>query len=396
MAGYYFRLPQFGELTIPQQAAVNEPRQIALSGGPGTGKSVVSIWRHLRNYLSNPIKRSYLLTYTTTLKAYLSSCCINIKDEEHPNAGIESANNVGTSIRNSDMMHTHVFPEVIIDEAQDLPHDYYAGILSPFSYGADDSQILYPSHCSTEAELHSFFPNIVHYTLDTNFRNTQRIMQFARHAFPNANITNNTIQSLADRIGEKPVLLVSDSFDKTRDAIERIINSFRSDDQNIAILVPWKEHAKAYKKNVLDYLKIDHSIYYEDMADFPHGCGKIKNVHITTFKSSKGLEFDTVIIPNFDFIQKLPWLVPEVGNMNSEQLKEMEATIQRLTALHKDHDRIITKTPLTNGVIRVNYNKLMCSWEDFYVAVTRTRSNLYLLSPKDLPQLDSVIEKEIL
>ena len=27
---------------------------------------------------------------------------------------------------------------------------------------------------------------------------------------------------------------------------------------------------------------------------------KIENIHITTFKSSKGLEFDTVIIPNFE------------------------------------------------------------------------------------------------
>lgn len=396
MAGYYFRLPQFGELTIPQQAAVNEPRQIALSGGPGTGKSVVCIWRHVRNYLSNPVKKSFLLTYTTTLKAYLSSCCINIKDDEHPNAGVESSNNVGTSIRNTDNIHTHVFPEVIIDEAQDLPYDYYAGILSPFSYGADDSQILYPSHCSTEAELREYFPNMVLCTLDENFRNTQRIMQFAKHAFPKANIPIKIIQGLANKIGEKPVLLVSDSFDKTRDAIERIINSFRSDDQNIAILVPWKDHAKAYKNNVLDYLKIEHSIYYEDKFDFPQGCGKIKNVHITTFKSSKGLEFDTVIIPNFDFIQKLPWLVPEEEDMNYEQLKKKEKTIQRLIDLNMDHDIITNKTPLPNGLIKVNYNKLMCSWEDFYVAVTRTRSNLYLLSPKDLPQLNSVIEKEIL
>ena len=39
MAGYYFNLPQITQLTIPQQAALNETKQIALSGGPGTGKS---------------------------------------------------------------------------------------------------------------------------------------------------------------------------------------------------------------------------------------------------------------------------------------------------------------------------------------------------------------------
>ena len=50
MAGYYFNLPQITQLTIPQQAALNETKQIALSGGPGTGKSVVSLWRHISNY----------------------------------------------------------------------------------------------------------------------------------------------------------------------------------------------------------------------------------------------------------------------------------------------------------------------------------------------------------
>lgn len=347
MAGYYFRLPPFIQLTPPQQAAANEPRQIALTGGPGTGKSVVSIWRHIRNYLSNPVKRSMLVTYTTTLKAYLAACCRNINDDGRPNVGSESSSNVGTSIRNSELIHNTAFAELIIDEAQDLSNDYYSGIPSPLSYGADDSQILYHDHCSTEAQLHNLFPSNVLCPLDRNFRNTQRIMQFARQAFPYANISFNVINGLADNVGEKPVLLISNTFDKTRDAIERIVNSFRADDHNIAILVPWREHVKAFQKNALNFKNIDHSIYYEDQNDFPHGCEIIKNVHITTFKSSKGLEFDTVIIPNFDFIMQLPYFVSAEENMNSEQLERMEETIHRLDDLQKDHDIIVSKLPLS-------------------------------------------------
>jgi len=74
----------------------------------------------------------------------------------------------------------------------------------------------------------------------------------------------------------------------------------------------------------------------------------------------------------------------------------MEETIQRLDKLQKDHDIIISKSPLSDGLFKVSYRKLMCSWEDLYVAVTRARSNLYLISPRDLPQLNLVIEKEIL
>ena len=112
MAGYYFNLPQITDLTIPQQAALDDSGQIALSGGPGTGKSVVSLWRHISNYISNPVKRSLLLTYTTTLKEYLKACCRSQNEE--------AAEMVATSIKSKSEIHTYKFAEVIIDEAQDL------------------------------------------------------------------------------------------------------------------------------------------------------------------------------------------------------------------------------------------------------------------------------------
>ena len=67
---YFFKLPTITDLTIGQQAALNEPNPIAISGGPGTGKSVVSLWRHIRNYGTGS-KRSLLLTYTKTLEKQL-------------------------------------------------------------------------------------------------------------------------------------------------------------------------------------------------------------------------------------------------------------------------------------------------------------------------------------
>lgn len=56
MAEYYFNLPTIPALTISQQAALDESGQISISGGPGTGKSVVSLWRHIRNFQSTPQK----------------------------------------------------------------------------------------------------------------------------------------------------------------------------------------------------------------------------------------------------------------------------------------------------------------------------------------------------
>ena len=336
-SGYYFRLPAITQLTIPQQAALNEPKQIALSGGPGTGKSVVSLWRHISNYQKG--KRSLLLTYTTTLKQYLKACC-RLQDTS-------AANNVGTLYRNKP---TSQWAEIIVDEAQDMDNNYYHDIkrLGSVSYGADDSQILYPEHCSTQNDLSTIFPNNINCVLDKNFRSTQRIMQFCKHAFSNANIPMSIINGLSNNVGEKPVLLISncDRFERTNDdqnhSIEQIINSFRADDHNIAILVPWKSDVQVFEE-VLSGKNISFSVYYEDLSRFPTGCGDISNVHLTTFKSAKGLEFDTVIIPNFNKYYEI------CGSFNTE-------------------------------------------WQDFYVACTRARSNLYLISNYDLPELHSVTD----
>jgi superfamily I DNA/RNA helicase len=348
MAGYYFNLPQITQLTISQQAALNETKQIALSGGPGTGKSVVSLWRHISNYQRN--KKSLLLTYTTTLARYLSACCTT--------QSADAANNVGRSYKDKRRINESNWSEIIIDEAQDLSKDYYNSI-SKVSYGADDSQILYPDKSITQRELKELYSDNVDYVLDKNFRSTQRIMQFAKDVFPNAYIPQSIIAGLANNIGELPILLISGKnqwndeigrFDvsnfKQDSSIIEIINSFRADMHNIAILVPFKADAQAFEEVLNNNNITNFSIYYEDREGrFPDGCEEIKNVHITTFKSAKGLEFDTVIIPNFHKYNKI------CGKFNTE-------------------------------------------WQDYYVAVTRVRSNLYLISNYDMPQLNSVTDKQ--
>lgn len=344
MSGYYFHLPTTTQLTISQRAALNEPRQIALSGGPGTGKSVVSLWRQILNYKRD--KESLLLTYTTTLKQYLKSCCKTMNTN--------AADNVGTSYRNRPRKK---WDEIIIDEAQDLETGYYENIkqYGSISYGADDSQILYPNHCSKQSELKVLFPTNVQYVLDRNFRSTQRIMEFAKQAFPDAVIPRRTIDGLINNVGEMPVLLISngDKYEKTNskqnDAIEHIIDSFRADDHNIAVLVPWQSDVRIFEDvlNEKGYTKgRDYSSYSGDDYDTTgQGCGDLLNIHLTTFKSAKGLEFDTVIIPNFHRHKEI------CGRFNTD-------------------------------------------WQDFYVACTRARSNLYLISNYDLPNLDYVTEKE--
>lgn len=88
MADYYYRFPQLTEMTVAQQAALDDTGEIALSGGPGTGKSVVSAWRHINNYARG--RKSLLLTYTHSLMRYLTNCCAG-------QGNTRAANNVATS-----------------------------------------------------------------------------------------------------------------------------------------------------------------------------------------------------------------------------------------------------------------------------------------------------------
>lgn len=341
MAEYYFSLPPEGDLTIDQRSALNEPNPIALSGGPGTGKSVVSLYRHLN--LNKNDKSCQLLTYTTTLAVYLKNCANNINSI--------AANNINSSYRW--MQNPSTFNEIIVDEAQDMPEDYHNNLKrysDRISYGADDAQILYPERSTTQVVLKRIFDNR-NYRLGRNFRSTKKIMLFAKHAFPNARIDSETIDNIKED-GILPRLLISNgsnyevSNTKQDNTIVELIKSLTGDTTNIAVLMPWKSQVDYFYNKIKGQIS-NSTYYYEDTQIFPRGCEKISNIHFTTFKSSKGLEFDVVIIPNFH------------------------------------------KVTQANG----NFN---VDWQDYYVAVTRAKRNLFLISNNDMASLNSFSEKIIL
>jgi superfamily I DNA/RNA helicase len=320
---YFFKLPAITDLTIGQQAALNEPNAIAISGGPGTGKSVVSLWRHIRNYGTGS-KRSLLLTYTKTLETYLS-------------ASARSENgNAGNAVDRTYWWTTHHvknYDEIIVDEAQDVEGGRYTTIKNysgVVSYGADDQQIVFRNRATTQQQLAAIFPNNRSYVLDENFRNSYEIMHFVRALFPNKIIPQNTLNNLIQegRRGNKPILLVSNNnAAKQTKAIIDIINQFKSETHNIAVLVALQDDVDTYS-NFIRNAGIQCSSFKSDDGSL----GEISNVHITTFKSSKGTEFDTVIIPDFE---------------------NMINNIARLRVIDEN---------------------------DYYVAITRAKRNLYLVS----------------
>ena len=280
---YYFRLPVITDLTIAQQAVLNEPKPLAVSGGPGTGKSVVSLWRHIRNHSRS--KKSLLLTYTKSLEAYLKASA----SSENINAGKCVARTYDWTTNNQD----DSYEEIIIDEAQDVELTRYEIIhqLAPMvSFSADDNQMLYPSRGVKEQDLHGLFPSNSRYELSDNFRNTNQIVRFVKSMFPLRLISDG------HENGQEPTLILTNQ-DRTlqEKVLIEIVNNFKSDTHNIAILVPLQSHVISW----YNYL-ISKGINCSKFVNADGSIGTIENIHVTTFKSSKGLEFDTVILPDFN------------------------------------------------------------------------------------------------
>jgi superfamily I DNA/RNA helicase len=299
---YFFKLPIITDLTIPQQFVLNETKAISISGGPGTGKSVVSLWRHIQNY-DLQRRKSLLLTYTITLERYFSlalkSPSLNVKEETKKLASQATNRTLYWTYHNIN----HNYDEIIIDEAQDVilaKYELISGYCKMVSYGIDPNQSMHLNPVQLKElvnGLTTLFPNNVRIPpLNENFRNSFEVTQFVRSLFPNRIFPSGQFN------GPKPILICTNNNNSLQhQAIFDIISEFQSDTHNIAILLPLANPALHRQTVVRDYYNLINQkgikcSYYENENG---QLLQIENIHITTLKSAKGLEFDTVIIPDF-------------------------------------------------------------------------------------------------
>lgn len=279
---YSFQLPLFTDLTADQRTVLNHPDAVAVSGGPGTGKSVIGLWKHIRNYDTGN-SRSLLLTYTVSLERFLIESC-KLKN-------MDAGSNVSRTYKWTSGNKQIAYDEIIVDEAQDVEASKY-DILKRYakivSYTTDDNQILYPDQSTNSDELRKIFGNR-EFTLNTNFRNTREITRFVRSLFPNHMIQDG------ESTGPVPQLIHTDNNAEDQlQAVIDIINTYPDPTHNIAVLDPFQNTVRSFHSR-LQAQGVNCSFYVNEEEEL----SSIERVHITTFKSSKGLEFNTIIVPNF-------------------------------------------------------------------------------------------------
>ena len=292
-----FKFPNQNELTKEQQRILNEKNQVAIFGGAGTGKTIVSIHRHIENWKKNI--KSFLITYTHTLTHYF--------EEVLPSQNLEASKNVDNIDNFLKRLEKGEFSEIeelIIDEAQDVPIEIHKKLKEKFkiSYSADDYQILYPYKSSRQSELLTCYPENRIFLISQNFRNSFNILKFVDSVFPNRLSDKLLEYSKIHYAKEKSIskLIYSKDKEKLESALIQLIKQM-SAKGTLGILVPTKSFILYYRK-LLTKANIEYSSYY--YRDNNKAKTKIRNngvarIHLTPFKSSKGLEFDNVIIPDF-------------------------------------------------------------------------------------------------
>ncbi len=337
---YHFILPPVTDLTINQQSVLNEHKFVKISGAPGTGKSVVALWRFLQKLGLN--KKILLLTYTKSLEAYFKGAAKNINEN--------APQHINRTLWWTSHLASGNYDEILVDEAQDVGIEKYKKIkiyTKGISYGFDLKQSLYFNHREVEQlenELKQLLSENVSFILSVNFRNTYNIMNFIRSFLVDYPIAHTMLSDLEKQNkGQKAQLIINNN---EIEEIIKIVNTFYGENHNIGILVPFGSKNKkfnyfdveTYYNNISQNIQQTASFYYNELNT---NNIKIENIHITTFKSAKGLEFDTVIIPKFHDFQYI---------------------MDESYAVHKN---------------------------DFYVALTRARKNLFLLTDKKLDYINN-------
>lgn len=320
MPNFRFNLPTLAQLTPTQQIALMSNEPILVTGGPGSGKTVVSVRRLLR--LKSANQKVKLFTFNRTLMSAIrglarsenfeSSIVDSFYDWYYSNTRGIFANDSATEIANRFRQHSNQnggkFAEILLDESQDFEHKIIQGLnelAQKVSCGADrdqDIRNIYGNNAEEQirAILHGF--QVTHeHLLEQNFRNTREIFAYSRKFVPN-NPRPNGINLNSLSVGDKPEMFDdldrAEQLQKLKEIVE--LNQANS---NIGILVHFRSQVDTVR-NFLRENNIVHSYYYKGMngQDQVETENRLQTPLIATFASCKGLEFDIVILPFFESV----------------------------------------------------------------------------------------------
>lgn len=326
------RLPNEAMLSREQREVCYAPidSSILVTGPPGSGKTVVAIFRS--KSLAERGEKVNLVAYNQVLSAYTNMDATfltwlrrwwrNATDSRFPytkqNRNIlddyaEAARRAREE-RNAALLSAGHWGHLILDEAQDFAfgaHSFlntireqvFASIAvdkrPQVTILADDNQRLNESNSTIEQIRGAYlFSADDEYDLKQNYRNTREIAQFAAEFYVGL---ATGIPELPNTRGNKPKVVISNGIDE---AVSKIVAHARSNDnEEIGVLVHYDNTRKKLVNKLAHRLGNDgFNIQSYGWRDGHDGARSLrfdvpKTITVLCFASSKGLEFDTVFLP---------------------------------------------------------------------------------------------------
>jgi superfamily I DNA/RNA helicase len=321
------KLPSYQDLSKEQDAINNLPLEgnYLVTGPPGTGKTVMALYRaqmlSISDYSVDLIMYSKLLswyteravgelqiegqvcTYHKWMHWFWRECYgTNPPMRERWKHDWQAA--VAQLV--TEPPEAGSVPHLIIDEAQDLPKDFFflaRYLASNLMIFADENQRLTEDN-STISEIERSLGTLAErHELRRNYRNTREIARLARRFCVG---DTSALPDLPERIGERPILR---RFDSTRAFGEFLARYERNNsDREIGVLCRTTSLQRELERDLRGRKCANPVQMYVSAAgkrqqrfDFD-----IPGIKIVNFQSMKGLEFDTVFLPELQRVQEDP------------------------------------------------------------------------------------------
>ena len=313
-----FKLPNGSDLSEEQLDIINLPptKDWVIKGAPGTGKTVMAIYRAGMASQASKGKPVLLLVYNNPLMKFLSSAVQgnyyrNVKvltyyqwlSDIYREYGFgpvpENEYDHDWSRITSDLSRIgKKYAHIIIDEAQDFPIELLKilkNISEHMTCFIDPNQAIELGKTDTYSAIKTLCVEAP-YKLTRNFRNTKPIRDlsalYCKDGEPAPSLTP----------GKKPVAIkcISGNFDDQNQKMVSIIK--RNKEKNIGIIVnpnalnnTYNSMSKLLSNDVIVQM---HKPKTKHRIDFDK-----RGVKILSYGTMKGLEFDIVMLPMFDKIE---------------------------------------------------------------------------------------------